>query len=125
MSDFTPYQVEQKLAACIEALEAIPAEVDEARVLEVGAKLDYEAAVNDAFVSPDCPKVERGGATVAERDAWIARQAKEQYSAYLYAQADLARVKDKMATIRDQGPLIASLGKSVLMGYEYAGRVNR
>lgn len=53
-------------------------ELKRARAEEMQAEFDYQQAKRRAFTARDCPVVERGGATVAERDAWVESAAEEQ-----------------------------------------------
>ena len=67
----TPNEVEALLHRACERLEQLRVELVAAREAELEAKKAYERAKVTATLDPWCPRVERGGTTVAERQAWI------------------------------------------------------
>lgn len=93
----------------------------EARDHEVDAKHAWAAARRRAMLSRECPKVERGGHTTAERDAWVDDQVAA--LAFDYDKATVVResAQDHLRTLREQAEIVRSLGASVRQAYEMAG----
>ncbi|QKW15326.1 hypothetical protein [Verrucosispora sp. NA02020] len=71
---WTPPQAEAAMRWVLRAMTDAQRALKAARDAEIEAKHAYESAKRTAFFSPNCPKPERGGYTVADRDffgRWI------------------------------------------------------
>jgi hypothetical protein len=113
----SPHQIEEKLRTCITDLTKSEGLLATARNDEVAAEQEYEAAHRRAMLSPDCPKVERGHVTVADRDAWVNEQCEAEHQAYRLAAVALQAAQDHQRTVRDVTSTvqtIASLCKAAL-----------
>lgn len=121
MSDLTPIQIERKLTALVNALAGAQNELRVARDEEIAAKHLFEAKYRAAMLSPDRPKVERGGYTTAERDAWVEEQSARERLNYDIHEAARKAAEDHLRTLRDQAMIVMSLGKSVNTAYSLAG----
>lgn len=117
----TPVQVERKLRSLVNDMTAAQQLLRDARDREVAAKHRAEREERLAFFSPKCPKVERGGTTVAERDAWVDQEAAEAREAYEVAEATRKAAEDHLRTIRDTAMIVMALGKSVNQAYGLSG----
>ena len=86
MSDLTtPAGAEAKLRELVSSITQAQVDLKEARNRETAAEVALKKARITAFHAGDCPKVTRGGYTVADRDAWIDRQTLEQWEAHRWA----------------------------------------
>lgn len=117
----SPVAVEQKMRATVNKLAETQIALAAARDVEVEAEIAYKQAKFGAMLSDDAPRVARGGATTAERDAWVDRKCFEQYAAHKRAEATRQKAEDLLRITRDQGVLVASLAKSVDSAYRMAG----
>lgn len=118
---WNPVLVEQRLTALITELTKAQRSLAEARDHEVDAKHIYKAARRRVMLGPDCPKVTRGGPTVADRDAWVDDQTADLERAYDTAVARREAAQDHLRVVRDQAEIVRSLGVSVRQAYEMAG----
>jgi hypothetical protein len=117
----TPIQVEQQLTRSITRLVNAQRALQRARDEETSCEIDYRRALWAATLDPTAPTVERGGFTVAERDAWVSQRAEEQWVAYRIAQTKREAAQDHLRTVRDVVEVLRSLGASVRTAYEGAG----
>jgi hypothetical protein len=115
----TPLDMEDKLKQLITELTKSQRRLAEQRNLEVAADITLHRA-KDA-VADRAPKPRRGEFTVAERDAWIDRETRDQWEALRKAVADRENAQDHLRVIRDQASLVQSLNASVRQAYELAG----
>lgn len=115
----TPIEVEQRLRASISMLTRGQAMLREARDAETEAEVAYRRAQYAAMMR--AAPVERGGQTVGERDAWVARETVEEWAAYRRAQTMREAAQDHLRTVRDVVEVLRSLGASVRTAYEGAG----
>jgi hypothetical protein len=95
--------------------DLVKAELDlkNARDREVAAKHDYEKALRAALLSPEAPRVQRGGATVADRDAWAEDRCDAQRFAYMVAEANRQASQTHYATLNTQAMLAQAILKSI------------
>lgn len=84
-----------------------------ARDAEVRAKHDYESAKRAATLSPEAPKVERGGATVAEKEAWVDHRCDQLEFLFRVAEANRQAAHDHFRTVETQSMLAQALLKSI------------
>lgn len=88
---------------------------------EVQAKHTYEAAKRRAFFAPECPKVERGGYTVGDRDAFIEQQTFAERQAYELATVAKEAAQDHLRTLNSQSVVMAALSKNVSQAHNVTG----
>lgn len=113
----SPHQIEERLRRCVTELTHSEKQLAQARDVEVEAEQVYQAAKRQAMFSPDCPRVERGSVTVADRDAFVDERCADEYRAYRLAQAALQAAQDHQRTVRDTTSTyqsIASLCRTAL-----------
>lgn len=96
-----PHQIEQHLRSCVTELTKSEQQLASARDVEVEAEQVYQAAKRQAMLSPECPRVERGSVTVADRDAWVEEQCASEWADYRAAQVTLQAAQDHQRTVRD------------------------
>lgn len=118
----TPAAAEQRLIVLEKTLEMATEMLKIARDAEVAAKHEFEAARRKAGLSPECPRVERGGTTVAERTEWIEDKAAEAQWKYDIATAARQAAYDHLQTTREQGMICMALLRSANMAYAVSGR---
>jgi hypothetical protein len=117
----TPLAVETKLRSLVSELTRAQQALAQARDIEVDRKHELNRERRRALLSQERPKVERGGFTTAERDAWVDdRVAALQFD---YDKAVITResAQDHLRVLRDQAEIVRSLGASVRTAYEMAG----
>ncbi|APU20893.1 hypothetical protein [Actinoalloteichus sp. GBA129-24] len=117
----SPVDIERKLRACVNDLARAERSLRVARDVETMAELDYRSVHRRAMLSPDAPRVTRGGTTTAERDAWVDDRASEEYRAYRLAQTGREAAQDHLRTVRDVAATVQSLGALVRQAYAMAG----
>ncbi len=124
MSDepLSPVAIERKLRQLVNDLTRAQLALAEARDAEVEARHAYESTHRKAILSPECPKVTRGGHTTAERDAWVAEQAANPQRLHDVMEAKRKAAEDHLRTLREQAMIVATLAKSVHQAYSVAGR---
>lgn len=121
----SPVDIEQKLRGLVNSLAAAYKDLAEARDAEVHAKHAYEAKHRAALLDPNRPRVERGGMTTAERDAWVADRCADQREAYDVAEVVRKAAEDHLRVIRDQASVVQTLARSVQQAYSMAGTGER
>lgn len=121
----SPVDIEQKLRALVNSLAAAYKELTEARDAEVHAKHAYESEHRAALLDPARPRVERGGMTTAERDAWVADRAAAKKEAYEIAEVVRKAAEDHLRVVRDQASVVQTLARSVQQAYSMAGTGER
>lgn len=117
----TPIEVEARLRASISLLTRAQDALRHARDAETEAEIAYKQTLYRATLSQQAPTVERGGATVGERDAWVAQRCEGEWAAYRRAQTVREAAQDHLRTCRDIVEVVRSLGASVRTAYEGAG----
>lgn len=117
----TPVEIERRLRLSITTLTQAQGALREARDAETEAEIAYKTAHYRATLSKEAPAVERGGATVGERDAWVGSRTLNEWSAYRRAQTTREAAQDHLRTVRDVVEVLRSLGASVRSAYEGAG----
>lgn len=118
----TPVVIERKLRQLINDLGRARVALAGARDEEVTARHAYNAARRKAVLSPAAPRVERNGATTAERDAWVGERVADLEFAHDRAVVVREAAQDHLRVLREQAELVRSLGASVRQAYELAGR---
>jgi len=119
--DMSPVQVEQKLRYLHDQLGTSTEELRKARQAELEAQLALTGAKARATLSPACPKVARGGCTVAERNAWVQLAIQNEDQAYETAKVMRQAATDYVKTVRDQLAAVQSIGASVREAYRAIG----
>jgi hypothetical protein len=117
----TPTGVESHLRRLVSDLALAQQALATTRNEEVRCKHAYESAKRRATLSEACPKVSRGGATTAERDAWVGEAVAMEHWQYDVAAARREAAQDHMRVVRDQAMVVMALGKSVTAAYAVAG----
>ena len=117
-----PVQVESKLRQLVNDLGRAQVTLAQARDLEVGAKHAWQRARRRAVLSGKAPKVARGGATTADRDAWVELEVEDLQEADDRATVTREAAQDHLRTLRDQAELVRSIGASIRTAYELAGQ---
>jgi hypothetical protein len=117
-----PVQVEQKLRQCVTDLYAAEKQLAEARDAETNAELAYRRYHRQHLLSDECPKVARGGFTVADRDAWVEEQCKEWWEHYRLSQTRCQAAQDHVRTVRDVTSSVQSIASLVRQAYSMAGQ---
>jgi hypothetical protein len=117
----TPVAVEYRLRELVTDLTRAQLTLSDTRDAEVNAKHVYEAAHRRAVLHTEAPKVNRGGSTAGERDAWVGDRCQVEQRHYDLAVARREAATDHLRTLRDQGMLVAALSKSVALAYSMAG----
>lgn len=93
----------------------------ERRDTEIDAKHTFESAKRAAFFSPGCPKPERGGYTVADREAFIERECAEARRVFELATAAREAAQDALRVLDKQSVVLASLNKNAQQAFNLAG----
>ena len=117
----SPHEIEAKLRACVTDLTKSERSLAEARDVEVATEHEYLAAHRRALLSPDCPTVQRGGATVAVRDAWVDEQCKDERYAHRLAEVALQAAQDHSRTVRDVTSTVQSIASLTRSALSLAG----
>lgn len=118
---WTLVDTENALRWVLRAMYDAQADLKAKRDVEVDAKHVYEAAKRRAFFAPDCPKVERGGYTVSDREAYIERETVDQRQAYELATKEKEAAQDHLRTLNSQSVVMSALAKNVQQTYGVVG----
>ncbi|MET8278219.1 hypothetical protein [Micromonospora sp. NPDC005174] len=118
---WTPVDAENAMRWVLRAMHDTQQQLKDARMAEVDAKHAFESAKRAAFFAPDCPKPERGGYTVADREAHIERATVEQRQAYEIATATREAAADHLRVLDKQSVVLASLNKNVQAAFNMVG----
>lgn len=121
LTPLTPVDVERKLRRLVNDLAKSQKSLREARDHEVGKRHEYEAARRRALLSDDRPRVERGGCTTAERDAWVDDQCAKERQDFEIAEAARKAAEDHLRVTRDQASVVQTLARSVQQAYSMTG----
>lgn len=117
----TPVAAEQRLLQLDNAMTQAELHLRRARDAEVTAKHTYEAARRRASFDKDCPRVERGGATVDMRKQWIEDRCADEGRDYDIKTAAREAAQDHHRTVRDQAMVAMALLRSVTTAYNMSG----
>lgn len=118
----TPRSVQDKLRYLTQEMEKAGTALKAARNEEVEAKQTWLSAKRRALLDPDRPRVERGGFTVAERDAWVDDQAADEHQAFMVAEAKRKAARDHLDMLIGQSMTVMALNKSVQGEVNMSGR---
>lgn len=118
---WTPVDAENAMRWVLRAMFDAQKQLKVARESEVAAKQAFESARRAAFFSPDCPKPERGGYTVADREAHIERECADQRQAYEVATATREAAQDHLRVLNSQSVVLSALAKNVQQTYGVVG----
>jgi hypothetical protein len=121
MSDLTPIDVERRLTQLVTQITNAQNELRTARDAETEAGISLKRARLYAGHRDDCPKVVRGGSTVAERDEWIDRLTFDEWSAAKRAETSREIAQDSLRAVLAVAEVVRSLGSSVRTAYSLAG----
>ena len=117
----TPVDVERKLTALVSEITRAQQGLAEARNAETEADIAFRKARTVAFHSGACPKVTRGGHTVADRDSWIDAQVSVEWEALRRAETAREIAVDHLRAVLAVAETVRSLGASVRTAYAMAG----
>jgi len=117
----TPVAAERRLLQLDTAMTQAELALRRARDAEVEAKHVWEAARRRAGFDRECPRVERGGATVDVRKQWIDDRCADEQRAYDVAVAAREAALDHHRTVRDQAMVAMALLRSVTTAYNMSG----
>jgi hypothetical protein len=117
----TPVAAEQRLLQLDNAMTQAELHLRRARDAEVEAKHVWEAARRRASFDKDCPRVERGGATVDMRKQWIEDRCADEGRDYDIKTAAREAAQDHHRTVRDQAMVAMALLRSVTTAYSMSG----
>lgn len=117
----TPVMAEKRLLVLDNEMTIAELALRRARDAEVNAKHAYEAARRWAGFDRDCPRVERGGATVDMRKQWIDDRCADEQRTYDVAVAGREAAQDHHRTVRDQAMVAMALLRSVTTAYNMSG----
>lgn len=123
-ADLTPAEVDRHLRQLRNHVALSQIELERCRDDELEAKKAFTKARTRLLLSPECPRVSRGGSgvTVDERDAWIISKLDEEFWALEGAKVNRENAEDYGRSVREQIKCIQSLGASARQAYEIAGR---
>jgi hypothetical protein len=119
--DLTPVAIEARLVSLITATTQAQTDLRAFRRAEVDAEVAYKRAKLAASFDGNCPKVTRGGYTVADRDAWIELQCIDQWEAYRRATVAREIEVDHLRVLAIEHESTRSLGASVRTSLSLAG----
>lgn len=117
----TPVAAERRLLQLDNDMTQAELTLRRARDAEVEAKHTYEAARRRAGFDKDCPRVERGGATVDMRKQWIEDRCADEGRAFDLKTAAREGAQDHHRTVRDQAMVAMALLRSVSTAYSMSG----
>lgn len=112
---------ERQMRWVLRAMYEAKGALEDLRNAEVTVKHEYERARRKFALSAECPKVARGGSTVADREVWIDERVSAERERYELAQAATQAAKDHANTLQSQAVVIASLSKLVQQIHGVAG----
>lgn len=118
---WTPPQAEAAMRWVLRAMHDTQQQLKQARTAEVNAKHEYESARRTAFFAPDCPKPERGGYTVADREAHIERATVDERQSYELATVTRDAAQDHLRVLEKQSVVLAALNKNVQAAFNVLG----
>lgn len=117
----TPVEVEAKLRNLVTEMTTAQRTLAVARDHETTAEIEYKRAKARAFHHSQCPKVTRGGYTVADRDAWIDQQVMDEWAKARVATTAREVAQDNLRVVLAVAETVRSLGASVRSAYSLAG----
>lgn len=117
----TPVDVERKLTALVSEITTAQQELRHAREAETDALVAHKRAVLTAAHDGDCPRVARGGATVADREAFIDSRTVGTWEALKRAETAREVCQDRLRAVLAVSEVVRSLGSSVRTAYAMAG----
>lgn len=109
----TPVTARDRIRSVGSAITRAELDLKTARDREVNAKHDYEKALRAALLSPEAPRVTRGGITVDERKAWAEDRVDDQRFAFMVAEANRQAASDHYRTLDVQAMLAQAILKSI------------
>jgi hypothetical protein len=83
------------------------------RRTEVEAEIAYRSARRRAQMASDAPKVERGGYTVADKEAWVDDAVQDEYLAWRLAELARVAAQETWKRLDQQGIIAQAMLKSV------------
>jgi len=117
----TPVESEQQISDLIKAAYDAQKTLADARDTETASEIEYKRAKAKTYHRGDCPKVTRGGYTVADKDAWIDEQVMDEWVALKIATTAREVAQDNLRVILAVSESARSLNASVRQAYSVAG----
>jgi hypothetical protein len=117
----TPVDCERELARLKNAIAQAELLMRERLTEECEARLALERAHLIASTDPDCPRVERGVWTVAERDDWIRGQEFDELDRHERAKKDFKLAQRYQERLEQQVSITQTQAKFVLQAYQVMG----
>lgn len=117
----TPIEVEDNMRGLINKMYEAQKELATARDTETASEIEYKRAKARVYHRGDCPKVTRGGYTVADKDAWIDEQIMNEWVALKVATTAREVAQDNLRILLAIAETWRSLGASVRTAYGVAG----
>lgn len=106
----TPAGCDAKQAALVTEITQAQLALGRARNAETQAEIAYKKARLIASHSGDCPKVTRGGHTVADREDWIDQQAFRAWAEYRSATTTKEIANDYLRSLYAVNDSVRSIG---------------
>lgn len=113
--------IEQQLRESVTTMTRAELQLRDARDAETDAEITYRREYRKAMLSSGCPRVSRGGHTVADRDAWVDNECAPSWEAFRIAQTRREAAQDHVRTARDVATALQSICALVRVGYAVAG----
>lgn len=117
----TPAEVEAKLRYAVTALDRAQKELAEARERHTDARIAFDLAQARALLAPDAPRVARGAATAAERDAWVLQSVEKEFVALGVAEVRERVAVDRLRTVQSIADVLRSLNRAAVNAFNLAG----
>jgi hypothetical protein len=117
----TPIAVESKLRELVTSVTMAQRDLAGARDAETQAEITLKRSRVAAAHASDCPRVARGGATVADREAWIDKQCLDDWAHHRVATTAREIAQDRLRAVTTISEVVRSLGSSVRTAYSMAG----
>jgi len=118
----TPIMVEAKLIDLTNREFWTVKQLKDARDAETEADIAYRKARLRAYAHTDCPKPQRGGATVGERDAWVDAQVVEEWEALRRAETATTSAADYVKLMERVSTKVQTIARLVEQAYNVSGR---
>ncbi|RJQ68103.1 hypothetical protein D5S17_32900 [Pseudonocardiaceae bacterium YIM PH 21723] len=116
-----PVQVEEKLRRCIADMLIAEKALAAARDSETDLECELKKVQLAAAMDEDCPKVSRGGYTVADREAWIDARTYEQWHALRLATKSREIAADRVRIAREVTSTVQTISQLVRQAFSVVG----
>ena len=117
----SPIDIETKLRGLVNEMTSAQQSLAHARDLETTTEIALKRARARAFHDDACPRVARGLATVADKEAFVDEHVMDQWEAWARAATATKIAQDHMRTLSAITDAVRSLGSSVRTAYSLSG----